>query len=1066
MKKFLFKRVAKITVSALLIFSVLCTMFSVIAVTDITKDNPLLSYNAVDDIAQAQTDSTYSLAYDDILAQETAAAEAYAYSYDSVTAVQDGITATQLLPTDTWHFGRQNVVLDETSGLYLPDGEVSDQGIWKQSGWYSNSEGVRNANTGMLYVWDSGEGEGLGIYNSKVFTFVGANTKHVSVLTFMAPETGKLHLHSMTASGLGGGDPFYALQNANEKVGVAIYKNGEKVWPADSDYYTLTNTTRSVTTPDISVEVTAGDKIYYKLIPISESWGYFTLDPKVTYQRIGEPVDYDWSYSEKAIVLDETTGYYLPTGDWMAPEIYHQEYSSDSTGTSSKIPNYLTKKNWGCAGYGTYDSEIITFVGSGGKGNVASTITYTAPKNGVVALYDKDEYNKNNSGVYGNITPTFWGLSAGGGGTMGVAIYKNNEKIYPADADYLEVTAAVHFPVLSGIDIKAGDKLHIMFIPLDVQYAYIKFSPQIKYQTIGTETDSVWSYSAKDYVTDETTGYNLPTGDWYELLLARGSYPADTASVTAKNPNFMYSTATNMGIGVDTDGKMVTYVGTKRNGKVVALTFTAPISGTVRLYDPTSGTIGTAGTGAPYWSLHNASEGKQIGVTIYKNDEKLWPADSDYYTLNYDTKTVAFPDLDNISVAAGDQIRIAFIPLNCEWAYLKYAPQVDYLFTAYSSANDAVAYQENKALWSEFDDLLWSYEEKTIERTNVSVNGEDKTLFMPTGDWSVPTIKKGNWCDGSGAVRSAIPNMFYTWKSEDISGSGLASYNGRVVTFVGSANDAAPTLTYTAPLSGTVNISSDDLVGRIDGSTFITLHEGGMVGFAIYKNNEKIWPAEGEIDDFYVFHGQVWDSATGTYSDEGNVHLEAPEIDVEVNAGDKIRFMFVALEGVNWGYMALDPHIQYTAVDGLGDAVTGISVNVPAVRKYFAIEEYDFSDMAVNLLKADGTSSVLTADDYVLTAPKEIGINSVTVEYTENGITYKRSFDVTVLETLYGDLNMSGTVDTGDLANLCKHLLGLEPDIHISVTDVTDDGDINIIDLIRMKKHLADSEVVLGPVTD
>ena len=100
------------------------------------------------------------------------------------------------------------------------------------------------------------------------------------------------------------------------------------------------------------------------------------------------------------------------------------------------------------------------------------------------------------------------------------------------------------------------------------------------------------------------------------------------------------------------------------------------------------------------------------------------------------------------------------------------------------------------------------------------------------------------------------------------------------------------------------------------------------------------------------------------------------------------------------------------------------------------------------------------------TAPKEIGRNTVTVQYTENGFTYKRSFDVTVLKTLYGDLDMSGAVDTGDLANLRKYLLGLDPDIHISVANVKEDDDINIIDLIRMKKHLADSEVILGPVTD
>lgn len=1051
MKKQLLRSALKITLSALLIFSIFCTMFSVIAVTDITMDKPFLSYNAVDDIAQAQTDSTYSLAYDDILAQETAAAEAYAYSYDSVTAVQDGITATQLLATDTWHFGRQNVVLDETAGLYLPDGEVSDQSISKQSGWYSSSEAVRNANTGMLYVWDSGEGEGLGIYNSKVFTFVGNKTKHASVLTFNAPETGKLHLHPMTASGLGGGSPFYTLQNADEKVGVAIYKNGEKVWPADSDYYTLTDTTRSVTTPDISVEVTAGDKIYYKLIPISEDWGYFTLDPKVTYQRIGEAVEYAWSYSEKSVALDETSGLYLPTGEWTEPELYHVTQVSDRTDMSTSFPNYLTKANKANVGIGTFNSgnDIITFI----NGSKATGITYTAPKNGTVKIHDE---------INGLIEGVYWGLSKGGDYKLGLAVYKNEEKIYPADDSFIITTKNITFPAVSNIKVQAGDKLTFAIIPLGgSSYTFAHFAPQVTYQTIGKQTDSVWSYSESATVTENGTGYSVASGEWQDIAVGRGTYPADAEALRGEAylKNWMYVHGGKNGIGVY-NNKIITFM----DKNATALTYTAPMSGTVRLYDPNGGSITTAGKGNPFWML----DGETVGITIYKNSEKVWPVDSNYYVLNSATSSVLFPEI-NISVMASDEIRIAIHPLSgCGWGYmLSGAPQIDYLDMTYSSAAAAVAYQETKALWSTFNDMHWSYEEKAIELTSVDIDGTATDIYMPTGDWySMSKFEKGNYCDRSDAVRAAIPNMFYYWDGTDIAGSGLASYEGRVVTFVGSANDAAPTLTYTAPLTGSVKISSDDLVGRIDGSTFITLHEGGMVGFAIYKNNEKIWPAEGEIDDFYVFHGQVWDSATQSYTDLGNVNMEMPELDVEVNEGDKIRFMFVALEGVEWGYMALDPHILYTAVDGLGDAVTGIAVDAPAVKKYFAVEDYDFSDMAVSLLKADGTSVALTDKDYILTAPKEIGRNTVTVQYTENGFTYKRSFDVTVLETLYGDLDMSGAVDTGDLANLRKYLLGLDPDIHISVTDVTDDGDINIIDLIRMKKHLADSEVILGPVTD
>lgn len=1061
MKKFLFKRTLKITASALLIFSILCTMFSVIAVTDIVKDNPIKSYSAVSDIAQAQADSTYSLAWEDVLAQETAAVEAYAYSYDSVSYIAAAEEAKVLSNNSLWNYSYIDVAEDTSSGLRLPvaESQFTSLDIWGPAQGYTPSKDndVNATLTKMLSNWNviGSNGEGLAVYNSKVVTYVGKGSKasHASALGFVAPETGKIHIKPTTFAALSAGKPFWSLQNAAETVGVIIYKNGKKIWPTDSDYYTLTNTTRSVTTPDISVEVASGDGIYFTFIPLTEGWGYFSLNPQITYQRIGAAVDYAWSYSEKDVALDETSGLWLPTGNWTQPELYHVAKISDDNRASGTFPNYLTKGEKGNLGIGSYadQRDIITFIDE----TKVTGITYIAPKDGVVMIHDKDGTGK--------IEGMYWGLSAGGNYKLGLAVYKNEEKIFPADDSFITTTKDIAFPVVSDISVKAGDKITFAIIPLGGEsYTFAHFSPQVTYQTLGAVANSVWSYSESATVTEEGTGYNVASGEWQELLVGRGHFPSNDEKLRGEAylKNWLYVSGTNNGIGVY-DNKIISFMGKN----ATALTYTAPIAGNIHLYDPKGGSIGTAAKGDPFWMLDKET----VGISIYQNNTKVWPADSNYYVLNSATSSVKFPDL-TLSVAAGDEIRVAIHPLmNCNWGYmLSGAPQVDYISATYSSAAAAVAYQETKDKHSQFVDTLWSYEEKSIEQTTVNVDGEDKTLFMPTGDWFAPAIFKGGYPNRDEAVRNAVPNMFYIWQGggADTDGSGLASYEGRVVTFVGSGNKAAPTLTYTAPLTGSVKISSDDLIGRIDGRTFITLHEDGMIGFAIYKNNEKIWPAEGDIGDFHVFNGQVFDSATGTYSDEGNVHLEAPEIDIDVNVGDKIRFMFVAMEGYSWGFMALDPHIQYTAIDGWGDTVTDIYVKAPSVKKYFAIEEYDFSDMSVSLLKADGTSVTLSDTDYTIDASKEIGINTVTVNYVDGNTVYKKTFDVRVIETLYGDLDMSGSVDGTDLSNLRKYLLGVESDIHRAVTDVTDDGDTNIIDLVRMKRHLADSDVILGPITD
>ena len=1035
-----FETTIKITTSALLIFSILCAAFSVTANTDKVKDNPLASFDSVADMEKAQADSVYSLASEDIKQQEEAALN----SFNSVSSVESGISQGVIYNGDCWHFARQDLALDEATGLRLPTGNIREETVYAQTGWYSTSEAVRLAGTRMQYVWDSGEGEGLGIYNSSVFTFAGYATNHVSALAYLAYFKGRVRIEPTTVQGLGSGYPFYTLQ-AGETAGFAIYKNNQKVWPVDSDYYTLTETAPSVTTPEIFVDVEANDKIYFKIIPLNESWGYFTLNPKTTYVSFNDDI-VEWSYNERDIAFDEASGQYLPTGEWTQPTLYHANRISDRDDTSNNHPNYLVKGERANSGYGTYgDGRILTFISGKAVG-----IGYTVPKSGTVKYHDATSANL--EGVY-------WGFNAGGGYTFGLALYKNGEKIFPAEDDYLVTNSAIKFPTISDIKVNKGDKLIFEITPLSGPcYAFAVLCPQVTYQTIGTSSGSVWAYESSAVTTEEGTGYNVATGQWTEMAVGRGIYPAQEAVIReeAYLKNWLYTHKDNFGIGVYAKN-IITFLGNTAN----ALTYTAPMNGNIRLYDSNGGTITTPAMYSPFWTLDNET----VGITIYQNDKKVWPTDGNYYVLNSANTGVAFPDL-SLNVSAGDKIRIAMHPLNgCGYGYMLLgAPRVDYLSTTYSTAFDAVAYQETKDLWTTFNDSLWSYEEKAIALTDVEVGGDTKSIYMPTGDWFTPQIQKGVWFNHSEAVRAALPNAFYIWDgATDVNGSGIASYKGRVVTYIGHENDAAPTLTYTAPLTGSVKISGDDLIGRIEEGAFLTLHEGGMVGFAIYKNNEKIWPAEGEIGDFHVFNGDIWDAETQSYIYYGDTSIETPEIDIDINAGDKLRFTFVPMEGMSWGFMALDPHIQYTAVNGWGEDILGMSVKAPSANRYFAIEDYDFSDMVVNLHKADGTAIALGAEDYTLTAPKEIGKNTISVEYENNGVKYTKTFNVTVIETLYGDLDMDGAVNATDLANLKKQLLDLNPNIHLSVADVNDDGDIDLHDIVRLKRHLADSAVVLGP---
>ncbi|MBQ7145176.1 MAG: leucine-rich repeat protein [Lachnospiraceae bacterium] len=62
---------------------------------------------------------------------------------------------------------------------------------------------------------------------------------------------------------------------------------------------------------------------------------------------------------------------------------------------------------------------------------------------------------------------------------------------------------------------------------------------------------------------------------------------------------------------------------------------------------------------------------------------------------------------------------------------------------------------------------------------------------------------------------------------------------------------------------------------------------------------------------------------------------------------------------------------------------------------------------------------------------------------------------------LPGDVNDDGQVTLMDLVRLCKYLAGYEVDIHEQNSDVNGDGNVTLMDLVRLCKHLAGYDVVL-----
>lgn len=1022
MKKRNFGHLFKIAVSMLLLVSILSSLFIGTNTVNAATDNAIAlnvvssdSYNALNAVVDAK--NSYSHGATEVKKQEDAAIDIFnttaSNTYDPLMLIQERFNANADMQESTtvWYLSEKELA-DNGSGLMVPAGDYLPRYIHPFGQGYSMA-----GSSSWLFYWNGSDmNHGLGILNNQVLMWAQGRADY---LTFNAPKTGIVKISETTVNG----GVNWGLNGADEQLGVAIYKNNEKVWPTDSDYSVMTNASPSITIPELELHLNVGDKLYFGIIPLKNDYGCCILNPVVTYKSNSMP-ESDWSYSVKPVVTDGSTGYLVPdsTKDWIQPSLsYTNELNGNVISAGMGTSNYLVENGSPIRGYGvSIDNKIVSFIDS----YQVIAFTYTAKKTGKIEISDR-------TSTYPNITTTGWRTWEGA--IYGFAVYNGNEKIWPAEGFYtLSGNSEIVFPTITDINVTEGDKLHLAIIPLQgCTYDFIRFSPQVSYQL-----DAPWGYSA------------LVDGVWRDKSLGviQGAAVAEYLSVKD----------TINGFGVY-ENKLTSYM---PNGYTASgLTFTAPKSGNIRLYDPDMGMVGPTSTGGPFWALNE--EGKYARFAIYKNDEKIWPYNADYYELNHyidgtNNHQVGFPDI-NLKVAEGDKIRIAFFNGSC--GYVSYNPQIDYVSGANASYNavDAVSAQENVAIdWRYYNENNWIYEESAISDQN------DYNYFLPTGEWNAPAIRINNhWNSSSEYIRTAVPNMYYYWNGNSNNGAGIGTLNGKIVMACQDYATKAPALTFVTPMSGKVKLYDPDggLMGAITPDTYTlngqynigedTIGITEKLGVAIFKNDEKIWPADGEIDGYYVL------------SSDGSKNTEFPELYVDVTKGDKIRIAFAPL-ALDWGYVELNPQVDYVSIDGEGytNEPIGVGLEFPNFKRYFEGEEFDF-DAIVRY--ADGKSQNMVDNAYLsVNYTQEIGINAVEVTYDDGTYAYSETFNVEVMAKKYGDVNADKLINSLDLTALRKYLLNNDK-LHEVVADVTADEQINVIDLVRMKKYLADDGIVLGP---
>lgn len=883
-------------------------------------------------------------------------------AFDAVKAQQDAGS-----PGDWRHY-------DDSFWIYE---EKQSDGTWKtpsdlQKGdnmWGVPGE-IQTALPNMYYYWNKSAGRFLIFATNKgrVILSCQKNSGVTPALTFIAPKTGKINIYDPENGKFGAASvdsPFYTLNDPNEKIGMAIYKNSEKIWPDDNmsgvkdGLYILSHEgEQSIAFPKISdVAITTGDRIRIVFEPIENNYGYVALAPQVDYLQVAPSYpatqsisdmceagvvskNSAWIYTPKNVEFDSEDGMYKPVGDWLTPELTLGK--SDNETVNAYLPKQMNipgKQN----GLAVAGGKVYTFVGS--ETGYAPAVTFNAPLSGTIKISDPIGTGIGSAGT----DDPFWTLHEPK--KVGVAIYKNDEKLWPSDEEYHVLNGndwssgtlvpgnlKVDFPDLGEMRVEKGDKIRIMMIPLTLRWGYFTLSPTVDYTavdenqpeiqeeitfsgekavesavTVGGFDNLDWFLEYKPCFPDEN-GENLPKGKWIKPSLTVGKMTDN--SINNLVPDWLILEGTRIGVA-NYNKSVLLSAGEVGLDCAVSLTFEAPKTGKIDLKDPSGGTFGTAGVSNPFWTLNEAS--KIAGLVIYKNDEKIWPQDKDYYRLqgqwedggynySYEYSTL-FPSLKNIDVEAGDKLRMVVIPIKNNWLYVRLAPQVIYKEIDMDSQKPAdVVMEEPIASYKATDSFKKAISEQSFENSVWKLQG----IFNEESDAAFPPLELGRIINDSMYIFKTFTfnGTVFNMQSCNLANTNLSvgiSSSGRLflpmyasATFIGRIS---PTLTFTVPDTGIIRLHGDDsnpgIVACSQGGPTYTLQnkfdpdESTTIRMFVYKNNKQVWPLGNENNVLTVNRRSI----------------EFPDLNLQVYSGDSIRLIFDTTGG--WEFATVCPVVDY-----------------------------------------------------------------------------------------------------------------------------------------------------------
>lgn len=592
--------------------------------------------------------------------------------------------------------------------------------------------------------------------------------------------------------------------SGNGNVKFRIKKNGNKIWPEESEWYTLTTAVGTGNIPAIESAAVAGDTFVIEGMAVTAgrndavTIGLGSPAVRKIDNKVAEPEGYKLIYSPSdylPVIDKDYSGSFVQGGARWTYSLADGSGNAVSADYYNSMDGFIGKSD-GTAG--------IIFAENGLKakfdGNNAVRLEFIAPGDG-----------------YATVNLPF--AAADG---VSYTVSNNGEQIYPESGT---APADGTVPEIKSVKISEGSKLYITLYcdsakEADLGLVSVAYTTEHDNEAEVGETSFEALY-ASPYGTDEYNGDYFPAeGLWNFNTIDADGNSEHTNYYSSDEGRHLYNTEHgNAGYYFGEDA--LTAELTVKDGKAygISLEFVSPED---ELFDFTT----------DFTLEGDSSVSAKLRMRAMINGEVIWPTDGGEWseTEAKGGETVKFPAFE-ADVNANDKVVIEAYAAEINGAdslkirlgnptYLKSKAET-------AETPDATARVYTSQNYNPFGDLSYNGAYTPAEgRFNYE-------MIDATDPDNIIVMKANNYNSSSKLISNTNANNvgFYVGVANSVGNSEVSHYNGK---------NYGTSLRFVSPVSGEVLISGAYYVNSV-----AVLPEGAAVKFRVMINGETKFPAEG-----------------------------------------------------------------------------------------------------------------------------------------------------------------------------------------------------------------------------